>query len=360
MLCALVLCLPLVGRLPTIAPLLAAGSPSLYLAPPVWFLAVEELLLGHASPYFMRLALMAAAAFLVSLMVTVGSYLFLYTRFDRVMLRPGSTQAGSRGRRMRRIGSSDGRRSQAAAIRAFTRLTLQRSSLHQGVFIAIAACGAGLVLNSVIGLQAMPRLRRSYHDELAAALTWAPFTLMSAMTVAVRAALVLPIEPRANWVFRMTEHEAARVEQIDAVVGAMVTLGVIVPLAILFPAQWMVFGARAIAGSVIAGLAGLILVEIEMREWRRIPFTCSYMPGKRFVGLTALAGFAAFVVFASIGSLLCYASRSHPIGGLVVMSLLAAVAWLARRRRNRLMRYTPLLFEDILPNEVEPLRLSVY
>ena len=78
--------------------------------------------------------------------------------------------------------------------------------------IAIAACGVGLVLNSFIGLKAMPRLRRTYEDELAAALTWAPFALMFVTTLAVRAALVLPIEPRANWVFRMTEHEAARVQ----------------------------------------------------------------------------------------------------------------------------------------------------
>ena len=84
------------------------------------------------------------------------------------------------------------------------------------------------------------------------------------------------------------------------------------------------------------------------------------MPGKRFVGLTALVGFATFVVFTSIGSLFSYSSRSHPIGGLVVMAVLGAVVWQGRRRRMRLTRHTPLLFEDVLPNEVEPLRLSAY
>ena len=97
-----------------------------------------------------------------------------------------------------------------------------------------------------------------------------------------------------------------------------------------------------------------------MGEWRRIPFTCSYMPGKRFVGLTALIGFAAFVVFTSIGPGLVYYSRSHRIGWLVVMAMLAAVVWQRRRRRARLTRHTPLLFEDIMPSEVEPLRLSAY
>ena len=203
LLCALVLSLPLFVRLPSIAPLLAAGSRSLYLAPPVWFLAVDELLLGHTSPYFVRLAAIAVAAFSVAALTAAISYAVLYRRFDRAMMRP----AGLAGRpRWWSVPLFDWAlpRPQVAAIRTFTRLTLARSPLHQGVFIAIAAFGAGMVLNSLFAVKAMPRLRRTYDDELASALAWAPFALMFAMTLATRAALVLPIEPRANWVFRMT------------------------------------------------------------------------------------------------------------------------------------------------------------
>jgi hypothetical protein len=108
-------------------------------------------------------------------------------------------------------------------------------------------------------------------------------------------------------------------------------------------------------------MAGLVLVELEMGEWRRIPFTCSYMPGKRFVGLTMLIGLTAFVAFTSIGSVLTwYGLRAGPFGSLVVLTILGAVVWERRRRRTRLTRRTPLLFEDVLPNEVEPLRLSAY
>jgi hypothetical protein len=357
----LVLSLPLFARLPAIAPLLAAGSRSLYLVPPVWFLGVEELLLGHGTPYFGRLAGIAAVASASSLALAVGSYLFLYRRFDRVMMRPAETRGAPRRWTTPVVGPVRPRRSNLAAIRAFTHLTLARSPLPQGVFVAIAACGAGLVLNSLFGVKAMPRLRRTYEDELTTALIWAPFALMFAMTLAVRAALVLPIEPRANWVFRMTEHDGARVDQIRAVIGSMVRLGVVVPLAILSPLAWAIFGVRAIGCTAIAFMAGLVLVELEMGEWRRIPFTCSYMPGKRFVGLTMLIGLTAFVAFTSIGSgLTWYGLRARPLGSLVVLTILGAVVWERRRRRTRLTRYTPLLFEDVLPNEVEPLRLSAY
>jgi hypothetical protein len=360
MLCAMVLCVPMVARLPTIAPLLAAGSPTLYLIPPVWFLGVDEVLLGHGSPYFNRLATSAGVAVIASLTLAVGSYLFLYRRFDRVMMRPAGTATGSRWWSRPLFERAGQGRANITAISTFVRLTLARSSLHQGVFVAITACGAGMVLNSLLGVKAMPRLRRTYEDELASVLTWAPFALMFMMTIAVRAALVLPIEPRANWVFRITEHDTARVDQVEAVVRSMIRLGVVLPLLILFPLQWAIFHGQSIAPTAVTLAAGIVLVEIEMSEWRRLPFTCSYMPGKRFVGLTALIGFAAFVVFTSVGSGLAYSSRTHPIGAPVFLTILGAIVWERRRRRKRLTRHTPLLFEDALPTEIEPLQLSSY
>jgi hypothetical protein len=359
MLCAMVLCVPLAAKLPAIAPLLEAESRSLYLVPPVWFLGVEETLLGHGSPYFTRLATLATVASAVSLAVALSSYLFLYRRCDRIMIRPASASAGSRWWNVPLCDRASRRHPNLAAIGAFIRLTLARSALHQGVFIAIAACGAGVVLNSLLGVKALPRLRRTYEDELAAALTWAPFALMFAMTIAVRAALVLPIEPRANWVFRITEHDTARVDQVEAVVRSTIRLGVVLPLLILSPVQWMMFHGQAIASTAVTLAAGIALVEIGMSEWRRLPFTCSYMPAKRFVGLTALVGLTAFVAFATVGSGLAYASRGHPIGAVLFLAILGAIVWERRQRRARLARHTPLLFEDALPTEIEPLRLSV-
>jgi hypothetical protein len=110
----------------------------------------------------------------------------------------------------------------------------------------------------------------------------------------------------------------------------------------------------------VALVAGVLLVELELADWRRIPFTCSYMPGKRFVGLTVLIGFAAFVVFTTVGSALVLLGGRGPVSWLVVMTLLAVIAGQRRWRRLRRTRHTPLLFEDGLPSEIEPLRLSAY
>ena len=73
MLCALVLSVPLVGRLPGIAPQIAAQSPLLlHPAPPVWFLGVYRVMLGQATPYFERLAWVAVLASAAALAIAVA------------------------------------------------------------------------------------------------------------------------------------------------------------------------------------------------------------------------------------------------------------------------------------------------
>jgi hypothetical protein len=125
---------------------------------------------------------------------------------------------------------------------------------------------------------------RSPENEIVNTVVAAPFTVVFVMVIAVRAALVLPIEPRANWVFRMTEDPATRAGQLSAVVHAIVRFGVWWPVVVLLPVQWAVLGPRALICASLTYLAGLVLVELHMADWLRIPFTCSYMPGKRLVG----------------------------------------------------------------------------
>jgi len=243
------------------------------------------LLLGNATPYFLRLAQIAAAAAVASFAIAVGSYMFLYQRFERVIFRPVSAGDRCPRQRTRFLRYLRRRKPATSASAPFIRATLTRSPLRQGVFVTIAACGAGLVLNSFVSDSRAGAL--SNRDEsLITTVVRAPFALVFAMNVALRAALVLPIELRANWIFRLTEDEATRAEELSTVVRTLILRGVVLPLAMLFPVEWAVLGPRAIHCTSIAGLCGLVLVELHMTEWRRIPFTCSYEPSRQLVGQT--------------------------------------------------------------------------
>jgi hypothetical protein len=353
----LVLSIPLVCRLPTTGGLIASESPLLYAVPPVWFFAVEQLLLGHSTPYYLHLAHIAAGVGGGAFAIAVGSYVFLYARVEHVSFRPLSAPA-RRPRRARLLGLVR-RRTPRTAIAPFIRATLMRSPLQQGVLVAIAACGAGLVLNSLINDP-----RASVHPQadepLMRAVIWAPFAFVFAMNVAVRAALVLPVELRANWIFRVTEDAATRADELNSVVRTVIVMGVIWPLAMLVPVEWAVVGPRTIQCTSIAFLCGLVLVELHMAEWRQIPFTCSYAPSRQAAWLTMLLGVTAFGLFTMVGSRLVWYSVDHPFAWPALMTILTAIWFYLRRQRLELARRATLLFEAVLPNDVEPLRLSDY
>src|SRR6185295_4339354 len=194
---------------------------------------------------------------------------------------------------------------------------------------------------------------------LSTAMVWAPFALMFVASLAVRLALAVPIDQRANWVFRITESDGARVEQLDAAVQTVRRLGVVVPVLLMIPLEGMVLGWGAIGVSAVALLCGWLLVEILMRHWARIPFTCSYIPGKGFVPQSILIGFSSFVFFTTVGSGLAWFTVLKRPGAFVLDTMVFAAVLVLRRYRLITWRGTPLAFEDQLPVEVNPLRLSL-
>jgi hypothetical protein len=353
---ALVLVIPLACRLPMMGADIASESRLCYLVPPVWFLGVERWVLGHSSPYVLRLTQIAATVAVTSGAVAVGSYIFLYRWYERVIWRPATAGETSTRQHTPFLAA---RIARTAAVGPFIRATLTRSPLHQSVVVTIAACGAALVLNGFLNTSGA-RTPLHANESLSAAVVWAPFVLMFVTNIALRAALVLPIELRANWMFRLTEDEATRAQELSTVVRTLIVLGVVLPLTMLFPIGWAVLGARVLQWTSIAGLCGVILVELHMMEWRQIPFTCSYEPSAQDVGKTVAVGAVAFVLFTMIGPRLVWYSSAHPARWLGVMSMLGVVLLYLRRQRLWFSKQTTLMFEDVLPNEVEPLKLSEY
>jgi hypothetical protein len=227
----------------------------------------------------------------------------------------------------------------------FTTKTIGRSQLHQGVLIGLSACGIGL---ATIFLTST-RIRISA--------TFVPFVLMFACGVAARAALALPIEYRANWIFQVTEERITRREQLRAV-DRLVTLYVIgVPLALAAPILWLAHQTAALLPAVIIASVGLVFVHAVLLDWRRVPFTCSYLPGKRFIGHSALIGVAACLLFTLTGGgFVSLATVNARMGMIVAASLLVIGYWLRERRLLNWTR-TPLMFEDEFPDQLLQLQL---
>ncbi|HXT69336.1 MAG TPA: hypothetical protein VN700_06260 [Vicinamibacterales bacterium] len=356
MLCALVMALPFVGRIPSIKEALDNGATWLYFFPPAWFLGVERWLGGDAR--FASLASIGAGALLLAAAIAAAAYVALYRDFSRVMTRPASDQG-------LRLGDASvahvrpSRRPAFTAVRAFTSATLARSVLHQGVFIAVFAIGAAVVTSRLFDLDFSPATL-STRLRSADTLIGAPFALSFMAILAARASLVLPIEIRANWIFRFTEDPKHRGAELDAAISSVVRLGVVLPAVLLLPFQWAVLGPASLVTSFVAALCAWVLAEALLIEWRRIPFTCSYTIGTAFIPQIVLLGLLLYVGYSTVGSALALGSiRRSPVFGVTVCIILSAIALGIRRHRRWCAGVEPLQFEDVLPTESSPLRLTV-
>ena len=104
-------------------------------------------------------------------------------------------------------------------------------------------------------------------------------------------------------------------------------------------------------------LAGLLLVEVVIRKWRRIPFTCVYLPGKRPLVHTLLLTFTVYTLFVNVGTALIIAGLRNRTFFLVSAGLLLAAVVGLRRRRRAICARSSLEFDDTLPNDCQVIHL---
>jgi hypothetical protein len=349
---ALVLCIPLVYHVAAVTSLLLTGSWWLTLVPPAWFVGLERMVVGSATPVLFRLAITALGGLALVSTITAVVYVLLFRHFEGLVLQP--TSKAERGAAVtathRRSTTSDQSFAPPAfrAILGFISTTFRRSELHQSVLVGLSIFGLGIALNSIIG--ASPR-------SLATAPYWTPFALMFASGVAVRASLVLPMHYRANWIFKMTEDPATRRDQFRVVdyLASICLAGV--PAAWSLLVWWIATGAPSPTAAVVVALIGLVSVHAVLFDWRRIPFTCSYLPGKRFIFYSITIAILAFAFFMAIGAALVTMARSSPVRTGVIVVILATAAWLLRSYRLGSWGQTPLMFEDEFPDRVLELQL---
>jgi hypothetical protein len=183
-------------------------------------------------------------------------------------------------------------------------------------------------------------------------------TMVFLAVPAMRLAMWVPLDLRSNWVFRMTEDETGRAEVAAANLRAVWALAVVVPLALIGPVHWWTLGPSALRVFIVEVSIGWLLVEWTMAHWQRIPFTCSYLPGKGFVPHMFVKGFASFVFFSTASVLVLRISLARPLAAIIFAAVFSGTAAMLAVVRARHARETNLIFEDELPTDVSPLRLN--
>jgi len=291
---------PYVLDIPNWHEMIQAQPHWLWFFPPAWFLGLYERLLGTHDLFFLRQSDVALRALGASFIVTLGTYFLSYRRHGIRVLEQPLAKARNASRTpslVERWLEHLIKSSHERAAFGFTIQTLRRSRYHKS--LVGFAIGIGLVL----ALQATGPIVIA---QLRSAAPWSylqiqsvlavPLVLGGVMVSGLCYVFQLPAEVRANWIFRMAEGRRRR-ELLSSVERALVFLAVIPALLVALPIATLALGgAVAIAHIVLAAVLLLLLVELRLHDWHKIPFACSYMPGRRNVWLTVGAYLLLFAV----------------------------------------------------------------
>ena len=173
---------------------------------------------------------------------------------------------------------------------------------------------------------------------------WPPAALLSIPLIAVyllliglRVSFEIPVTQKANWIFRLTNPDMS--ECVGLARKIMLTF--LIPLlAIALPAYGFIWGWRvgAIHTEVVAA-ASLLLIEILLVEFRKIPFTCSAPHFKSNITVSMFFYLLGFVVFTSWVPIIERRAADDPLWYLGFIVALTGI-WLGlahyRRRTTRL------------------------
>ena len=239
----------------------------------------------------------------------------------------------------------------------FTGKTMVRSRKHWLYLAAYVGVGFALMLQALVGV--FSRTGNPVLDVPSASLLSIPLILSFFVLSGMRVIFAIPAELKANWVFQLSEADG-RKECLSGVRKAMFVFGVLPLFAALAPVYALLWGWPVALFHTFFDIAlSLLLIELLLVKFHRIPFTCSYLPGKS--NITALwfvywLGFATYAY--SMASLEAWIfERPLRIAGFYLLGCALVAATYIYRNQYLAEGFT-LVFEDQPEPVVRTLNLS--
>ncbi len=331
--------------------------------PPAWFLALDQAILGNREEFVSQLAGRALAAPVVAGLAASAAYVWSYWH-HRVGLLETPAEAPNplvRFAKLRaRVADWLIPRPEEQAVFSFMTKTLTRSNHHRLALTAYAGIAAAILITTFAWLAMGPDFRgfRVRTFALQQAAVSIPLALSLFLLTGLRYLFRLPVELRANWVFRVYESGSRR-WFLNAVERFLLWLSIAPVAAISIPSAIALLGARdGLVASALALMTALILAELMLYQFDRVPFTCSYLPGKRNLVETMLMFGAGSAIYITILSSAIATCLPEPALALTFFGLLlAGWAYLRAARLDGAM-LGKLEYEEQMEPAVRTLDLS--
>ncbi|HEX4273967.1 MAG TPA: hypothetical protein VHZ74_01365 [Bryobacteraceae bacterium] len=293
--------------------------------PPYWFAGMQEIPGHRPDALLQSLGAFGWKAFGLSLLFFAAMWGVGFARHYRRTLEAEDSAAGSlRDRRSWFDWMLRG--PEERAIFYFGSGILARSTKHR-LFLA-CYLSVGLALGLVLAL----RLDATGLHTSAEGLRALPFLLTFFVVSGLRAGFQFPSELAANWAFQIAGinwNGAAR----NASRKLVIVRGLLPVLTLLFPLEVAGWGfATGLLHMGVQAAAGALLTELLFWSFDKVPFTCSYFPGRVNMALLAglyLYGFSAYSFkMADLETLL----DRTPLAALLAIGVVAGLLALLWRR----------------------------
>ena len=310
---------------------------------PAWFAGLSEHWNGRNGELFFGLARRALHSTLIVLLFASALYAAAYSRYLQQTLETleddGSQSAASRllSRWLDRILLPN---QHERGVFHFVLQTLFRSPRHKLYLTGYVGVASALVIWELVTLFSI----HSYVilHKPSPPLLCIPLVISFFILSGIRFVYPRPVELRANWIFQLSENRED-IRSLEAPVKIMAVLGVLPVTVPFYPVHLWLWGPlTATLHLFYTAILGLLLIELMLLGYRRIPFACSFVPGghnNTGWSMVYLIGFGLYAY--TMSAVERWMFDDLPLRGSILFVILPA-AWIAARRFRR----------DLLANEV--------
>jgi hypothetical protein len=310
--------------------------------PSYWFLGLFQQLNGSMQPAFAPLAARAwtgliIAATLAVMLLSSAWFWRLQRAVEQPDILPGRSSV---------VGLSRLSNPVETAVVQFAERTLLRSRQHR-LFYAFYLC-LGLAVSLFYTGIAQTRFEAvAKTGQLPGAYLAASLMVLCFAMLGLRLVIAIPVALRANWIFQLTQIHAPGV-YVRAVRQTLLGLSV-VPVWLLISAVmlWQFPIWTTLVHLLALWIVGAILIDIALLSLQKLPFACSYLPGKAKLHLLFWGGVILGIPLANqAGSFESWLLRSGLRSALLIAVLASCAIAMRQWTKRQGQRVEKFIFQE--------------
>jgi len=313
------------------------------LVPSYWFFGLFQVLTGSTDVVLGALARRALAGVALVAIVAAGAYLLAYARqmrrtVEESGIAPGVALSFRGVTPWAAIAGVLARRAPERAILVFIGRTLARSRQHRLLLAVYAGMGLAYVFSQVAYV--LYHSRATDYGAREGSVQTAlgiPLILLFFLIIGLRVSFSIPMEVRANWLFRLTDPNG-RSAYLGATRKTLLLLALAPVAAIAAPVYMAVWPwPRALGHAAFLAVFGLLIIELALTGFAKVPFTCSYLPGKANLKIMFGVYWGLLIIVSELVTYYEEAALRNPASYAWLMGI-TLVAWLIAALRGRWAR----------------------